>query len=117
MYTTGMDKVITPTSSTETVIEILSGPRWNGGLRRWEWTFFAHWWDNSPAFCGKCGNCTNPNNVPPCGHPEAKRHVQGQIFVTNLEQFEKQILEDQGHSVRYVRDGMRIGAPVAKETA
>lgn len=92
----------TPKTKTETVVEILSGPKWDG--ERWTWTFFAYWWNLSPAYCGKCGNCTNPNNVKPCGHPEAEKHVRGQIFVTSLEQFEHDTLE-RGHSVRYVRNG------------
>lgn len=96
-----------PKTDTETVIEIFSGPKWNGGLRRWECTFFTYWWNLAPAYCGKCGRCTNPDNVEPCGHLEAVRHVCGQIFVTNLEQTEKYWLE-RGHSVRVVEGGKTV---------
>ena len=107
-----MDSITTPTSTTETVVEVLSGPKWNGGLRRWEWTFFTYWWNLSPAYCGKCGECT----TRACGHPEAERHVRGQIFVTCLEQTEK-YWHEAGYTVRYVRHGRTIGTTEAKATS
>jgi len=69
----------------ETVIEIISGPnRYN------QYSFFAYWNNPSPAYCGRCGKCTNPDNVKSCGHPEADFHVRGQIFFCNLEDYLKQ---------------------------
>lgn len=106
-----MNNLLTPASASETVVQVLSGPKWDG--KRWVWTFFAYWLNLAPAFCGKCGRCTNPNNVPPCGHMEAQRHVQGQIFVTNLGQFEKDCLE-RGRTVRFTRDGRNIGSAEAE---
>ena len=102
----------TPRSTTETVIQINSGPKWDGS--RWVWSFFMFWWDNSPAFCGKCGRCTNPDNVEPCGHSEAKCYVRGQVFLSSLEETEKRILES-GRSIRYIRDGVNIGSAEAKK--
>ena len=104
---------LTPKSDTETIIQINRGPNWDGS--RWVWSFFMFWWDNSPAVCGKCGRCTNPDNVEPCGHPEAKRYVRGQVFVSNLEETEKRVVEA-GRSVRYIRDGVVIGSAEAKAT-
>lgn len=103
--------ITTPVNDTENVIQINSGPQWDGS--RWVWSFFMFWWNNSPAICGKCGRCTNPDNIEPCGHPEAKRYVQGQVFVSSLEETEKDIVEN-GRSVRYVRDGKNIGGVAAK---
>lgn len=101
----------TPVNEKEKVIQVNSGPRWDG--ERWVWSFLLFWWDTSPAFCGKCGRCTNPNNIEPCGHPEAKRYVRGQVFVSSLEETEKRILAG-GFSVRYIRDGVNIGSRKAK---
>ena len=112
--------ICTPANDTETVIEILSGPRWNanypsgwGTRGRWEWSYMSYWWDNSPAFCGACGRCTNPNNVEPCGHPEAKRTVRGQGFLSSLEDHEKRAAQG-GRTIRYVRDGKTIHNTEAK---
>lgn len=109
-----MTKLTTPTNERETVVEILSGPGWNKGLQRWEWKFFAYHWNLAPAYCGKCGRCTNPDNVEPCGHIEAVKHVHGQIFITSLEEFEKRVLEHD-RCIRYVRDGKNIGTTEAKQ--
>jgi hypothetical protein len=106
-------EICIPKKDTETVIQINRGPFWDG--ERWVWSYFAFWWDNSPAICGKCGNCTNPNNVPPCGHPEAKRHVRGQVFVSSLEDHERRAHEG-GRTIRYVRDGKTIDDSTARQT-
>jgi len=102
-----LNPILKPTKDSETVIEILSGPRWNGSYPRWEWSYIAFWWDTSPAFCGKCGRCTNPNNVEPCGHDEAQRKLRGQVFVSSLEEHAKRAA-DGGRTVRYVRDGKTL---------
>lgn len=69
-------------------------------------------WNEFPAYCGKCGRCTNPANVEPCGHPEAKRYVFGQAYVSSIEEWEKRITE-RGATVRYVREGKTIGSAEA----
>jgi len=111
----GVKPICIPANENETVIEVLSGPRWNGGYPRWEWGYLAYWWDSSPAFCGLCGRCTNPNNVEPCGHDEAKRTIRGQVFLSSLSDHEKRAL-DGGRSIRYVRDGKQIGKTEAQST-
>jgi hypothetical protein len=115
MAKSGISPICIPVKDSETVIEILSGPRWNGSYPRWEWSYLAYWWDTSPAFCGKCGRCTNPNNVEPCGHDEAKRKIRGQVFVSSLSDHEKRAHEG-GRTVRYVRDGRTIDDSVARKT-
>jgi len=107
-------EICIPKTDNEIVIEVLSGPRWNGGYPRWEWAYLAYWWDTSPAFCGKCGRCTNPDNIAPCGHEEAKRKLRGQVFISSLEDHERRALEGR-RSVRYVRDGKTIGSAEAKK--
>lgn len=103
-----------PRTEDETVIQILTGPKWNGDLRRWEWAFFAYFWNLAPAYCGRCGRCTNPNNVEPCGHDEAKKHVRGQVFITSLEEFEQRVLKHD-RIIRYIRDGKVVGETEAKQ--
>lgn len=99
------------------VIDIISGPRWNAGYPRWEWGYMTYWWDLSPAICGKCGRCTNPNNIEPCGHAEALRCVRGQMFLSSLEDHEKRVAEAGIRTIRYVRDGRTISATEAKKHA
>src|SRR5271154_556782 len=106
-----------PTRDTEVVIEIISGPRWNASYPRWEWGYVQYWWDTSPAWCGECGRCTNPNNIEPCGHEQAKRTVRGQVFLSSLEDHEKRQQEAGIRTTRYVRDGRNIGATEAKKHA
>lgn len=115
MKETTVKEVCIPKNDNETVIEVLSGPRWNGSYPRWEWSYLAYWWDTSPVFCGKCGRCTNPNNIEPCGHDEAKRKIRGQVFVSSLEDHARRAAEG-NRSVRYVRDGRTIGATEAQKT-
>lgn len=71
-----------PDNPTASVVEFIGGPNMHG-----EFTFFEYWWNLSPAYCSRCGRCTNPNNVKPCGHSEAERHVRAQIFLKRLDQF------------------------------
>ena len=111
MKLTVTPEICVPKNDTEKVIQITAGPHWSG--ERWEWSFFMFWWDLNPAWCGKCGRCTNPANVEPCGHPESKRKIRGQVFVSSLEETEKRIVAS-GHSVRYVREGKDIGSIEAK---
>jgi len=111
-----INPICIPENDNETVIEILSGARWNASYPRWEWTYLQYWWDTSPAFCGKCGRCTNLSNIAPCGHEEAKRKLRGQIFISNLSEHEKRQQEGGlGRTTRYVRYGKTIGAAEAKK--
>ena len=103
-------EICIPANENESVIEIIRGPfrDYSHGKLRWVWTFVKYWWDTSPAICGKCGRCTNPDNVTPCGHPEAERCVRGQVFLTDLDDTEKRIFEG-NRTVRYVREGRDEG--------